>query len=80
MVEEVQGDAWSGTIDLSGQFHAPVVNQRIIAAVIAALLLVPLAIRITTKITKTRKTRNRILFFVCFVPFVLSCLSWLRLR
>ena len=23
IVEEVQGDAWSRTIDLSGQFHAP---------------------------------------------------------
>jgi hypothetical protein len=54
MVEEVQGDAWSGTIDLSGQFHAPLVNQRIIAAVIAALLLVPVALRLTTKLTNTR--------------------------
>ena len=46
LVEEVGGDAWSRTIDLSGQFHTPLVNQRIIGAVIAALLLVPVAIRL----------------------------------
>ena len=28
IVEEVQGDAWSRTIDLSGQFHAPLVSER----------------------------------------------------
>lgn len=78
VVEEVQGDAWSRTIDLSGQFHAPLVSPKIIGIAIAALLLVPLVLRITTKITKTRKTRNQIFFFVCFVPFV-SCVSWLRL-
>ena len=46
VVEEIQGVAWSRTIDLSGQFHAPLVNQRIIGAVIAALLLMPVAIRL----------------------------------
>jgi len=56
IVEEVQGDAWSRTIDLSGQFRAPLLNQNIIVAAIAALLLVPLALRITTKITKSRTT------------------------
>ena len=28
IVEEVAGDAWSRTIDLSGQFHAPLLSQR----------------------------------------------------
>ena len=46
VVEEVQGDAWSGTIDLSGQFHAPLLSQNIIVAAIAALLLVPVALRL----------------------------------
>ncbi len=46
VVEEVQGDAWSRTIDLSGQFHAPLVTQQIVGVVIAALLLVPLALRL----------------------------------
>ena len=29
VVEEVQGNAWSRTIDLSNQFHAPLLNQNI---------------------------------------------------
>lgn len=70
IVEEVQGNAWSGTIDLSGQFHAPLVSTRAVGWLLAALLLIPMALRITTKITKTRNTRNQIFFFVCFVPFV----------
>jgi hypothetical protein len=80
IVEEVQGDAWSRTIDLSGQFQAPLVTQRTIGLAIAVLLLVPVALRVATKLTKARKPRNQIFFFVCFVPFCLSCLSWLRLR
>jgi hypothetical protein len=45
VVEEIGGNAWSRTIDLSGQFHRPLLDSRIVAAAIAALLLVPLAIR-----------------------------------
>ena len=48
-VEEVQGGAWSRTIDLSGQFRAPLVNPGIVAGAIAVLLLVPVAIKIATK-------------------------------
>ena len=70
VVEEVQGDAWSRTIDLAGQFHAPAVSQTVIGLTIAALLLVPLAIRLTTKVTKDRKPRNKIFFFVSFVPLM----------
>ena len=80
IVEEIGGNAWSRTIDLSGQFHQPLLDSRIVAAAIAALLLVPLVLRFTTKFTKTRTTRNQIFFFVCVVPFVASCVSWLRLR
>lgn len=46
VVEDVQGDAWSRTIDLSGQFHAPLVNQKIAGLAIAALLLLPVALRL----------------------------------
>ena len=53
IVEEVQGDAWSRTIDLSGQFHAPLVSQTAVAVVLGVLLLVPIALRLTTKATKT---------------------------
>lgn len=65
LVEEVQGDAWSRTIDLSGQFHAPLVDPKIVAAAIAALLFVPLAIRfvtggrVNTKDTKHTEEKTR---------------------
>jgi hypothetical protein len=55
LVEEIGGNAWSRTIDLSGQFHAPLLNQWIVAAAIAALLLVPLAIRLATKTRRHEK-------------------------
>ena len=61
VVEEVAGGAWSRTIDLSGQFHAPLLSQKVVAAAIAAILLVPVALRFTTK---------RLFFFVCFAGFV----------
>jgi hypothetical protein len=80
VVEEVQGDAWSRAIDLSGQFRAPLVSQRTVGIAIAALLLIPLAIRMSTKLTKARKPRNNMFFFVYFVPVAVSCVSWLRLR
>jgi hypothetical protein len=49
IVEEVQGDAWSRTIDLSGQFHAPLLNERMLGVLIAALLLLPIGIRLVTR-------------------------------
>lgn len=73
-IEEVQGDAWSRTIDLAGQFHAPLVNQRIVAAAIAALLLVPVALRCTTKLAKARHPRTTMFFVVLFVPFAFRAL------
>ena len=54
-VDEIGGDAWSRTIDLSGQFHAPLMNQWTVVAAIAALLLVPLAIRLATKTRRHEK-------------------------
>jgi hypothetical protein len=49
IVEEVQGDAWSRTIDLSGQFRAPVLNQNVVVGAIGALLLVPFGLRLLTR-------------------------------
>ncbi len=49
LVEEVGGDAWSRTIDLSGQFQTPLVNEKLVAALLAGLLVLPLAIRLATK-------------------------------
>ena len=60
IVEEVQGDAWSGTIDLSGQFQAPLISQRVVVALLAGLLVIPLILRIATK-TRKRETNS---FFV----------------
>jgi len=45
IVEEIGGDAWSRTIDLSGQFHAPLLNEKVVVMLLAGLLLVPIAIR-----------------------------------
>ena len=44
VVEEIAGDAWSGTIDLTGQFTAPILSERS-ALLLVALLATPLAIR-----------------------------------
>jgi hypothetical protein len=59
VIEEVQGDAWSTAIDLSGQFSAPLVTGRVAGWLIAALLLVPIALRFfstfNTKDTKDTK-------------------------
>jgi hypothetical protein len=65
IVEEVQGNAWSRTIDLSGQFRAPVVDKNLAFAAVAALLLVPVALRlgmrgrVNTKDTKDTKDHSR---------------------
>ena len=45
VVEEVVGDAWSGPIDLAGQFGAPRVSTTTAALAIAALLIIPIVIR-----------------------------------
>ncbi len=49
VVEEVRGDAWSRTIDLSGQFQPPLLNQNVVVLAIAALLLIPLVLRLWTR-------------------------------
>jgi hypothetical protein len=71
VVEEVQGDAWSRTIDLSGQFRAPMLSTWSVGLLLTAVLLIPLALRLATKRTKPRDARN-----VFFVFFVFSWLSW----
>jgi hypothetical protein len=59
IVEEVQGDAWSRTIDLSGQFQAPLLGQRTVGILLAVLLVVPVAIRfVTRRRTNTKDTKD----------------------
>ena len=49
LVEEVGGDAWSRTIDLSGQFHAPLLSETLVGMLLAGLLLVPVVMRVAAK-------------------------------
>jgi hypothetical protein len=42
---EIAGDAWSPPVDLAGQFAAPRVSATMALIAVAALLLVPIAIR-----------------------------------
>ena len=48
IVEDVRGDAWSRAIDVSGQFRVPLLRARAASVLVAALLLVPLALRFGT--------------------------------
>jgi len=49
LVEEISGDAWSPTIDVSGQFQGTRISGTAAGSIAAALLLLPAAIRIATK-------------------------------
>jgi hypothetical protein len=66
-VEEIGGDAWSRTIDVSGQFQRTWANGTVGGWIAAGLLLVPLAIRIATK-TRKHETPTKSSFV----------LSWFR--
>jgi hypothetical protein len=63
VVEEVQGDAWSRAIDLSGQFQAPLVSQKTVGILLGVLLLVPVAFRFMTRrrtnIKDTKDTKDQ---------------------
>jgi hypothetical protein len=48
IVEDVRGDAWTRSIDVSGQFRAPILRENVVGIVLAGLLLVPVAIRFRT--------------------------------
>ena len=58
VVEEIGSNAWSRTIDLSGQFHAPLLTERTIGIALAVLLLVPVALRLGAKTTRNTKARS----------------------
>jgi len=46
IVEEVQGNAWSRTIDMRGQFDAPRFGARTVGIVVIGLLLLPGVLRL----------------------------------
>ena len=73
IVEEIGGDAWSRTIDLSGQFQAPLLSESVVGLLIAALLLVPVAFG-SSRAESTRRTR-RTLQKVIVRDLCLSCPS-----
>jgi hypothetical protein len=54
-VEEVQGDAWSREIDLSGQFPAPILSSTVVGIALVILLALPVALRIGSARTKDTK-------------------------
>ena len=72
IVEEVQGDAWSRTIDLSGQFHAPLLSQRTVGIAIAALLLSRCDPVDRANHESTKTQTNRLFRCLCAVVFVRS--------
>ncbi len=55
VVEEIAGDAWSRAIDLSGQFHAPILSSTMVGIALLVLLAVPIALRIGSARTKDTK-------------------------
>src|SRR5215813_10769798 len=72
-VEEIQGNAWSGTIDLTGQFQGPRLLDTLAPAAILGLLLIPLAIRFSPRFSKrnhedTKTRREKKTFLRVFVP------------
>ena len=54
VVEEIAGDAWSSSIDLTGQFHAPRISAPTAALAIILLLLIPIA----TRMRRAVRARN----------------------
>ena len=58
IVEEVGGDAWSRTIDLSGQFQAPLLSEKVLGMLIAALLALPVALRLIRRRINTKDRKD----------------------
>jgi hypothetical protein len=53
VVEEIGGDAWSRTIDVSGQFQSAKVSARLAAFAIVGLFAIPFAIRLVSREVRT---------------------------
>ena len=45
VVEEIAGDAWSGSIDLTGQFRRPLMSERSVLVLVIGLFGAPLLLR-----------------------------------
>jgi hypothetical protein len=55
VVEEIAGDAWSGPIDLTGQFTLPLLSERSVLALVIGLFCAPLLLR------RARRVRDELL-------------------
>jgi hypothetical protein len=49
LVEEIGGDAWSGSIDVGGQFQQTRVNGTVAGFAVAGLLVTPIFLRLALK-------------------------------
>jgi hypothetical protein len=59
IVEEIGGNAWSGTIDLSGQFQGRTLSGRLVGGLIALVLLVPVVLRLRSNTKDTKDTKKK---------------------
>jgi hypothetical protein len=59
LVEEISGDAWSRTIDVSGQFQQPRVNGTVTGFAVAGLLLTPIFLRLVLNTKDTKDTKGK---------------------
>ena len=59
LVEEIGGDAWSGSIDVGGQFQAARVSGAAAGWAVAGLLLAPLLIRLVLNTKDTKDTKEK---------------------
>src|SRR5262245_10905443 len=57
LVEEISGDAWSGSIDVGGQFQQTRVNSTVAGFAAAGLLLTPVLLRLVLNTKDTKDTK-----------------------
>jgi len=57
-VEEIGGDAWSRTIDVSGQFQAPRMLDTLAPIAVVGLLLLPIVLRLAGRRVNTKDTKD----------------------
>jgi hypothetical protein len=60
LVEEIGGDAWSRTIDVSGQFQRARVTETVAGFAVAGLLLTPLLIRVLFTPNDTKDSKEKL--------------------
>ena len=58
VIEDIAGDAWSRTIDLTGQFRAPILSSTMVGGALLILLAVPIALRLRYRRFNTFNTKD----------------------